>query len=168
MILYRDKNSDFICTKKCQYFRSSHNRIVGIVTSLWAGTLGNWSLILCRGERFFIKVQIGSGAHRAFYTTGTKNSLNGVKVTRPKSWPLTPNSAKIIKYWSYTSISPYAFMTCAEKNLHLLSLYISIERYSTCNRCTPWVLDTLTVHTGNEFLVMSLEVVKFMLFTKYY
>jgi hypothetical protein len=30
------------------------------------------------------------------------------------------------------------------------------------------VLDTLTVHTGNEFLVMSLEVVKFMLFTKYY
>jgi len=29
------------------------------------------------------------------------------------------------------------------------------------------VLDTLTVHTGNEFLVMSLEVIKFLLFTKY-
>lgn len=30
------------------------------------------------------------------------------------------------------------------------------------------VLDTLTVHTGNKFLVMSLEVIKLMLYTKYY
>ena len=143
MILHRDKNPDFICTKNCQYFRSSHNRIAGIVNSLWAGTLGNCSFILCRGERFFMKVQTGSGAHWAFYTMCTKSSLNGVKVTRPKTWPITPNSAKIIKYWSYTSTSPYAFMACAEKNLHLLllSIYISTERYSTCSRCCPWHFD---------------------------
>lgn len=141
MILHRDKNPDFIHTKNCQYFRSSHNRIVGIVTSLWAGTLGNCSFILCRSERFFIKVQTGSGAHWACYTTGTKSSLNGVKMTNPKSWQLTPKSAKIIKYWSYNSTSPYAFMPFARKNLHLLSLHISIERYSTFSKCSPWHFD---------------------------
>ena len=141
MILHREKNPDFICTKNCQYFRSSHNRIVGLVTSLWAETLRNCSFILCRSERLFMKVQTGSGAHRAFYTLVTKSSLNGVKVTRPRSWPLTPNNAKIIKYWSYTPTFPYAFTACTEKNLHLLSFYISIERFSTCNRCSPWYFD---------------------------
>jgi hypothetical protein len=163
VILHRDKNLDFICTKNCQYFRSSCNRIVGMVTSLWAGTLGNCSFILCRGERFFVKVQTDCRAHHAFYTTGTKSSLNGAKVTRPKSWPLTPNTAKIIKYWNYTSTSPYAYIACARKNLHLLCLYINIERYSTCNRSSPSYFEC-----SHRKWVLGDVIRKFVLFTKFY
>jgi len=134
------------------------------VTSLWAGTLGNCSFILCRGERFFIKVQTGSGAHRASYTTGTKSSLNGVKATRPK-----PNhSFQIVPRLSNTGAKPLLHMLSWHVQGRICIYFPFTSALKDTAHAIGAVLDTLNVYARNEFLVMSLEVVKFMLFTKYY
>jgi hypothetical protein len=58
-------------------------------TGLWAGWSEVWALVGARNFSPHHRIQTGSGAHRASYTTVTKGSLPGGKVAKVWSWPLT-------------------------------------------------------------------------------
>jgi hypothetical protein len=95
------------------YFDKSRDSAVGIVTGYGLDGLGVRVRVPVRNRFFFSlrrPVHTGSGAHQAFYRTGTEGSFPGFKRPRREAHHSLPNNAEVKNMWIHISTPPYFFM----------------------------------------------------------
>jgi hypothetical protein len=102
------------------------------------------------------RVQTSSGAHRASYPVGTRDSFLGVKRPGREAGHSHPSSAEVKNAWSYTSTPQYAFTAwCSVIKTAQLHTYTYMCIYIYIKSPVPLLL--LPGATNKIFLQHSLE-----------